>query len=57
MKEHLWGHRLIMLVITAIILGAQIYYRFHPFVTTALVLLAASFSIRANKSLVWFIWF
>jgi len=46
-----------MLVITAIILDAQIYYRFHPFVTKALVLLAARFSIRANKSPVCFSWF
>ena len=47
----------LFLVITAIILGAQIYYRFHQFVTTALVLVVASFSIRANKSLVRFSWF
>ena len=47
----------LFLVITAIILGAQIYYRFDPFVTTALVLVVASFSIRANKSLVRFSWF
>ena len=47
----------LFLVITAIILGAQIYYRFHLFVTIALVLLAASFSIRANKSPVYFSWF
>ena len=47
----------LFLVITAIILGVQTYSRFHPFVSMALVLLAAGFSLRANKSLVRFDWF
>ena len=47
----------LFLVITAIILGVQTYSRFHPFVSMALVLLAAGFSLRANKSLVRFGWF
>ena len=47
----------LFLVITAIILGVQTYYRFHPFVSMALVLLAAGFSLRANKSLIRFGWF
>ena len=47
----------LFLVITAIILGVQTYYRFHPFVSMALILLAACFSLRANKSLIRFGWF
>ena len=47
----------LFLVITAIILGVQTYYRFHPFVSTVLVFLAAGFSLRANKSLIRFGWF
>ena len=47
----------LFLVITAIILGVQTYYRFHPFVSMVLVLLAAGFSLRANKSLIRFGWF
>jgi len=47
----------LFLVITAIILGVQTYYRFHPFVSMTLVLLAAGFSLRANKSLIRFGWF
>ena len=47
----------LFLVITAIILGVQTYSRFHPFVSIALVLLAAGFSLRANKSLIRFGWF
>ena len=47
----------LFLVITAIILGVQTYNRFHPFVSIALILLAAGFSLRANKSLIRFGWF
>jgi len=47
----------LFLVITAIILGVQTYYRFHPFVSMALIFLAGGFSFRANKSLVKFGWF
>ena len=47
----------LFLVITAIILGVQTNYRFHPFVSMALILLAACFSLRANKSLIRFGWF
>lgn len=47
----------LFLVITAIILGIQTYYRFHPLVSMILVLFAAGFSIRANKSLIRFGWF
>ena len=47
----------LFLVITAIILGVQTYYRFHPFVSMTLVFLAAGFSLRANKSLIRFGWF
>ena len=47
----------LFLVITAIILGVQTYSRFHPFVSMGLVLLAAWFSLRANKSLIRFGWF
>tara|TARA_B100001123_G_C15149301_1_gene962841 strand:- start:593 stop:1180 length:588 start_codon:yes stop_codon:yes gene_type:complete len=47
----------LFLVITAIILGVQTNYRFHPFVSLFLLLLAAGFSLRANKSLIRFGWF
>ena len=47
----------LFLVITAIIFGVQTYTRFHPFVSIALIFFAASFSIRANKSLIRFGWF
>ena len=47
----------LFLVITAIILGVQTYSRFHPFVSMALIILAACFSLRANKSLIRFGWF
>jgi len=47
----------LFLVITAIILGVQTNYRFHPYVSLFLLLLAAGFSLRANKSLIRFGWF
>ena len=47
----------LFLVITAIILGVQTYSRFHPFVSMTLIILAACFSLRANKSLIRFGWF
>jgi hypothetical protein len=47
----------LFLVITAIIFGVQTYNRFHPFVSIALIFLAAGFSHRANKSLIRFGWF
>ena len=47
----------LFLVVTAIILGVQTYSRFHPFVSMALIILAACFSLRANKSLIRFGWF
>ena len=47
----------LFLVITAIIFGVQTYTRFHPFVSIALIFFAASFSLRANKSLIRFGWF
>jgi len=47
----------LFLVITAIILGLQTYIRHDPLVTIVLILLAAIFSYRANKSLIRFGWF
>jgi hypothetical protein len=47
----------LFLVITAIIFGVQTYNRFHPFVSIALIFLAAGFSHSANKSLIRFGWF
>jgi predicted Na+-dependent transporter len=47
----------LFLVITAIILGLQTYVRFDSWVTIGLILLAALFSYRANKSLVKYGWF
>ncbi len=47
----------LFLVITAIILGLQTYIRHDPLVTIGLILLAAIFSYRANKSLIRFGWF
>lgn len=47
----------LFLVITAIILGLQVYGAFHPFLNVGLVALAALFARRANKTLVRFGWF
>ena len=47
----------LFLVITAIILGLQTYIRHDPLVMIGLILLAAIFSYRANKSLIRFGWF
>jgi len=47
----------LFLVITAIILGLQTYVRFDSWVTIGLILLAALFSYRANKTLVRYGWF
>jgi len=44
------------LVITAIILGLQVYGAFNPFLTIALIGLGALFSLRANKTLMRFGW-
>ena len=47
----------LFLVITAIILGLQVYGVFHPFLNVGLIALAAIFAWRANKTLVRFGWF
>ena len=47
----------LFLVITAIILGLQVYRIFHPLLNLGLVALAAIFAWRANKTLVRFGWF
>jgi hypothetical protein len=46
----------LFLVLTSIILGLQVYGSFNPFVTMALIFLAAVFSIRVNKTLILFGW-
>jgi len=47
----------LFLVVTAIILGVQTYNRFHPYLTVTLIILAAGFARRVNKSLIRFGWF
>jgi hypothetical protein len=46
----------LFLVITTIVLGLQVYARFSPALTAALVLLAALFAWRANRTLLRFGW-
>ncbi len=46
----------LFIVLTTIILGVQVYARFSPLLTISLILLAALFSWRANKTLVRFGW-
>lgn len=41
----------LFLVMTIIILGLQVYARFHPILTIALIGLAGVFALRANKTL------
>lgn len=47
----------LFLVITAIILGLQVYDAFHPALNAGLIALAALFVRRANKTAVRFGWF
>jgi hypothetical protein len=47
----------LFLVITAIILGLQVYGSFHPILNIALIALAGLFALRANKTLIRFGWF
>ncbi len=47
----------LFLVITAIILGLQVYNVFHPVLNAGLIALAALFARRANKTAVRFGWF
>ena len=47
----------LFLVITAIILGLQVYSSFNPFLTIILIVLAGLFSLNANKTLIRFGWF
>lgn len=47
----------LFLVITAIILGMQVYNTFHPLLTFVLIALAGLFAARVNKTLVRFGWF
>lgn len=42
----------LFIVITIIILGLQVYARFHPILTVALIGLAAVFALRANRTLI-----
>ncbi|MDP3981749.1 MAG: hypothetical protein Q8Q33_10080 [Chlamydiota bacterium] len=44
-------------VMTAIILGMQVYTLFHPILTFALIVLAGLFSARVNKTIIRFGWF
>ena len=46
----------LFLVIVAIVLGLQVYARFSPVLTVALIALAALFAWRVNKTLVRFGW-
>ncbi len=46
----------LFLIITIIILGLQTYATFSPFLTAALIALAALFARRANKTLIRFGW-
>ena len=47
----------LFLVITAIILGMQVYNTFHPLLTFVLITLAGLFAARVNKTLIRFGWF
>jgi len=46
----------LFLVMTLIILGLQVYGRFHPILTIALIVLAGIFALRANRTLLHFGW-
>jgi len=46
----------LFLVMTIIILGLQVYGRFHPVLTIALIVLAGIFALRANRTLLRFGW-
>ena len=46
----------LFLVITAIILGLQVYETFNPFLTIILIVLAGLFSLKVNKTLIRFGW-
>jgi hypothetical protein len=46
----------LFLVITTIILGLQVYGTFHPLLTVALIVLAALFALRVNRTLIRFGW-
>jgi hypothetical protein len=46
----------LFLVVTAIILGLQVYGRFNPLLTVLLIVLAGVFTLRVNKTLVRFGW-
>ena len=46
----------LFLVITAIILGLQVYDTFSPFLTMSLIVLAGIFSLKVNKTLIRFGW-
>jgi len=46
----------LFLVMTIIILGLQVYGRFHPILTIALIVLAGIFALRANRTLLRFGW-
>ncbi len=46
----------LFLVITAIILGMQVYNTFHPLLTLVLIALAGLFAARVNKTLIRFGW-
>jgi hypothetical protein len=46
----------LFLVITTIIIGMQVYATYDPLVTIILIIFAALFSLRVNKSLIRFGW-
>ena len=46
----------LFLVITAIILGLQVYATFSPYLTVGLIMLAALFALRVNRTLMRFGW-
>ncbi len=46
----------LFLVITSIILGLQVYIRYHPLLTIGLIALAGVFSLNVNKTLIRFGW-
>ena len=46
----------LFLVITAIILGLQVYGTFSPYLTSSLIALATLFALRVNKTLLRFGW-
>ncbi|MBI2251315.1 MAG: hypothetical protein HYU63_00915 [Armatimonadetes bacterium] len=47
----------LFIVITVIILGLQVYHTFNPILNLILILLAALYSFKANKTIVPFGWF